>query len=155
NTSNSYTGLTTVNAGFLEITSASALGSTAAGTIINAGATLQLFTSAAVAEPLTINGSGLNDSPLVGAGALVQGTPTTAFTLATWSGPITLGSDAAIGVAFSGLTLTLTGAVNLAGHQLALNNPGTSITTFTNSVGAPGDVGSLLINDNLTTGTVN
>src|SRR6185369_6946387 len=83
---NNYTGLTTINAGVLTISNATALGSTAAGTIVNSGATLQVSAATPAAEPVTLNGSGVNNNPLIAAGALTNSVS------ATWSGPITLGS---------------------------------------------------------------
>jgi fibronectin-binding autotransporter adhesin len=63
---NTYTGETTISAGMLNITNSSALGSTAGGTTVASGATLQLQGSIAVGnEPLSLAGSGFG-----GAGAL-------------------------------------------------------------------------------------
>ena len=59
--SNAYTGLTTVSAGNLRIANASALGSTAAGTVVANGASLEFaFTgnNSIGPEALTLNGSG-------------------------------------------------------------------------------------------------
>ncbi|MBW8884074.1 MAG: autotransporter-associated beta strand repeat-containing protein, partial [Planctomycetia bacterium] len=143
---NTYTGLTTVNTGVLIVTNASGLGSTAAGTIVNSGATLQASSAVTFAEPVTLNGGGVNNNPLVGSGALTN------TSTATWSGPITLGSDASIGTS-SGLTLTLSGGVTLAGHLLTVNSAGTA--TFSGALANVGPGGSVVVNGNLTAGTVN
>jgi len=103
---NTYTGLTTVKAGMLNIQHASALGSTDAGTIVESGARLQLqggFTTAA--EALTINGSGVANS-----GALQNGANDN-----TYAGAITLGSDAMI-TAYNDTTLTLNSATAIGGN---------------------------------------
>ena len=147
NTGNSYTGLTTINAGILETTTTVALGATTAGTVVNSGGELLIESGGSVAEPLTLNGGGVNDNPTVAAGALVSASSTT-----TLSGTIILGSDAAIGVP-SGDTLTLIGAVTLGVHTLTVNSAGTA--TFSAAVGTSGDTGTLVVNGNLTTGTVN
>ncbi|MEI6674375.1 MAG: autotransporter-associated beta strand repeat-containing protein [Verrucomicrobiota bacterium] len=60
NASNSYAGLTTVTAGVLNIQSALALGTSAAGTTVSAGAALQIQGGITVAaEALTLNGGGI------------------------------------------------------------------------------------------------
>jgi autotransporter-associated beta strand protein len=64
---NTYTGLTTINAGTLVLGSANALGTTASGTTVAGGATLDLGGQAVGAEPLTISGPGVG-----GNGALVN-----------------------------------------------------------------------------------
>ncbi len=57
---NNYAGLTTVNAGTLAVTANNALGSNAAGTTVNAGATLDLQNVAySTAELVTLNGGTL------------------------------------------------------------------------------------------------
>ena len=59
---NSYTGLTTVSAGVLNIQNATALGTTAAGTSVTSGAALQIQGGITVgAEALTLNGTGISD----------------------------------------------------------------------------------------------
>ncbi|MEI6073774.1 MAG: autotransporter-associated beta strand repeat-containing protein, partial [Verrucomicrobiae bacterium] len=63
---NTYTGLTTVSTGVLNIQNASALGTTAAGTLVTSGAALQLQGGIApTGETLTLNGMGIsNDGAL-------------------------------------------------------------------------------------------
>ena len=96
---NSYAGLTTVSGGTLKLGHANALGTTAAGTTVSSGYTLDLNGQAIGAEALTITGSGISS-----AGALQNssGTP------ASLSGGITLGGAATIGGAGDS---TLSGAI--------------------------------------------
>ena len=64
---NTYTGTTTITSGVLNIQNATALGTTAGGTIVAAGAALQLQGGITVgAEALTLNG----DGTAAGTGAL-------------------------------------------------------------------------------------
>jgi autotransporter-associated beta strand protein len=56
---NTYTGATTVDAGTLAITNASALGAGTAGTTVNTGGTLDLRNVTGVAEPITLAGGTL------------------------------------------------------------------------------------------------
>jgi len=117
--SNSYAGLTRVNAGVLNVQNAFALGGTTAGTYVDTSATLELQGGIAVAgEALSLNGVGVN-----GGGALrsVSGTN-------TFAGPVTLGDDSrintdagllilnssTIGSGFDGLGLTVGGAGDTA-----------------------------------------
>ncbi len=90
--SNSYSGLTLVRAGVLEVESAYPLGTTNAGTSVSNGAALYLFTlslSASVTnESLVLNGR------RSGTGALYALAPSP--TTNCWAGPVRLGSDTAI-----------------------------------------------------------
>ncbi|MFO0841496.1 MAG: autotransporter-associated beta strand repeat-containing protein [Gemmataceae bacterium] len=105
NSGNSYTGLTTVNAGGLQANADHVFGGTAAGTIVNSGGTLSLgAANYTTAEPLQINGTG---GAFIGA---LQSQLTSTF-----AGPITLGSDSSIRLAFANSFLTLTGTVNSLG----------------------------------------
>ncbi len=87
---NTYTGLTTVQTGTLEVTDANALGGTGSGTVVQNGATLEVSNIGAdmAAEPLTVNGTGVG-----GVGSLFW----TNSGLEEWTGDITLGSNATIG----------------------------------------------------------
>ena len=132
---NTYAGLTTLNAGIAQDGNVAGLGATTAGTVVNAGATLQITIGTTInAEPLTLNGGGFNNNPTIAAGALTNGFTlngvTTGF-IANWSGPITLASNASIASVLG--TLTISGAVTLAGHTLTLNSGGS--TTFSNAIG--------------------
>ena len=97
---NTYTGLTTVSVGTLEVGANNALGTNAAGTSVTAGATLKLTNvNYSTTEGLTINGTGVGGT----AGALASsGT-------STFAGQITAATDATIN-AISG-TLALTGGL--------------------------------------------
>ena len=98
---NTYTGSTTVSAGNLTISNASALGGTGSGTTVANGASLQIQGDIAVgAEALTLTGSGFSSS-----GALRNLSGANSLTGAiTLSGATTIGSDAG--------TLTLSGGIS-------------------------------------------
>jgi autotransporter-associated beta strand protein/T5SS/PEP-CTERM-associated repeat protein len=103
---NNYTGATTVSAGVLNIRNAAALGTTAGGTAVASGATLQLQGGIAVGnEALSLAGAGFS-----GAGALqnVSGNN-------SWSGPITLTADSTIGTSNGPDALTLSGQITGGG----------------------------------------
>jgi fibronectin-binding autotransporter adhesin len=113
---NTYTGLTTVNGGVLNIRSASALGTTVGSTIVSSGAALQIQNGIVVgAEALTLNGSGISND---GALRNVSGTN-------SWSGGVTLGSAST--VASDAGALTLSGTINNGGYMLTTTGAG-SIT---------------------------
>ena len=120
NAANTYTGATTVSAGILNIQNDTALGTTAAGTTVSSGATLQLQGGITVgAEALNISGTGATG----GTGALenVSGTN-------NYGGLVTLGATSTIS-SDSG-TLNLNGAVNavnLNGHGLTVNGSGKTL----------------------------
>lgn len=88
-TSNSFTGPVQINAGTLRLNAVNALGSPSAGTIVAAGAVLDLNARSVGEEPLTLAGAG----PL-GAGAVINSSATAqtnAVRFATLAGPTTLG----------------------------------------------------------------
>jgi autotransporter-associated beta strand protein len=96
---NTYTGNTTVSSGMIQISNASALGSTGNGTTVASGATLALSGNITLqGENITISGSGVG-----GNGALrnLAGSNTVNTTAVT----ITLAADAAIGSDEGTLTL--------------------------------------------------
>jgi autotransporter-associated beta strand protein len=97
--SNSFSGLTTVSAGTLEVMTDNAMGSTTTGTVVQSGATLWLKNNYSAAEPLTLNGTGDG-----GAGALRA---SSGYNV-SYAGPITAATDATISVTDS---LTLTGGL--------------------------------------------
>ena len=105
NTSNGYTGVTSVNAGVLNIRTATALGDVIAGTTVASGAALEIqggITTAA--EALTLNGSGVSSG---GALRNISGNN-------GWGVPVALASASSIGVDADTLTLPgLTGAFGL------------------------------------------
>jgi autotransporter-associated beta strand protein len=119
NSGNSYTGATTINQGYL-VASSGALGTTAGGVVVNAGGTLAFSGNYSTPEPVTINGSGPS-----GNGAIDNLSGSNSF-----NGPITLGSNAAVGSAAG--TLTLTGStINLAGFNLASTGAGNKVIADT------------------------
>jgi outer membrane autotransporter protein len=114
---NTYTGETVVAQGTLRVQSASALGSTVAGTVVNVGGALELHHVsgqflAIGREALTLNGTGV-----AGGGALrgIAGTN-------LYEGPITLAS--ATSITSQAGSLTLDGAIDLATHNLSLGGAG-------------------------------
>jgi autotransporter-associated beta strand protein len=125
---NTYSGATMVNGGTLTASNATALGTAASGTTVNAGATLNINGVAIGAEAVTLNGAGVG-----GAGAL-QGTGG-----ASLAGAVTLASGSTIG-AGPGSTLALNGAVNGPG---ALDVAGGGTITFGAPVGSATPLASL------------
>jgi fibronectin-binding autotransporter adhesin len=102
----SYSGVTSVNAGVLNIQNGTALGSTVAGTTVAAGAALQLQGGISVgAEPLSLSGTGIADD---GALRNISGNN-------TFAGPISMGSATRIN-SDSG-TLVLSNPTPLASTQ--------------------------------------
>jgi fibronectin-binding autotransporter adhesin len=110
NSSNSYTGGTTINAGILQVNVDHALGSNASATVASGGE-LKLNSVAYTTQNLTIAGTGTD--------AALFGTGTSSF-----AGVITLLNDASIGAA-SGSTLTLTGGVTPVGNAVTFKGGGT------------------------------
>ena len=120
---NSYTGLTTVSAGVLNIQSANALGTTAAGTSVTSGAALQIQGSiTTAAEALTLNGTGVSNT-----GALRNISGTNDF-----AGLVTLGSAARINSDAGTLTLSNTGTITGA---FGLTVGGAGNTTINSIIG--------------------
>ena len=114
--SNTYRGTTTVSQGTLRIANASALGTTAGGTSVAAGATLQVSSTIAVGnEALVLNGTGVS-----GAGALEN----VSFNN-SWSGAVTLQTNSTIAVDGGGDTLALSGVVSGSGTGLTKHGAGT------------------------------
>ncbi len=104
NTSNGYTGATTVNDGVLNIRNASALGATTAGTSVASGALEIQGGITTAAEALTLNGSGV-----LSGGALrnISGNN-------TWGSSVALASASSIGSDAGTLTIpSLSGAFGL------------------------------------------
>lgn len=109
---NTYTGLTSVNAGTLQVNVDGALGAVGNGTTVASGAALKLNgINYSVAEALTLNGSGIANG-----GALVNvGT-------STFAGQITAATNATINA--GGGTLNLTGGLVKNGTVLTLAGGG-------------------------------
>ncbi len=78
-----YSGLTRISQGTLDVLTPSALGAITVGTVVEDGATVRAFT-VVNAEPLEIQGQGVNNL-----GALAG--------FGTWTGPVTLVADSFIG----------------------------------------------------------
>ena len=124
NAANAYTGLTTVNAGILNIQNATALGTTAAGTSVTTGAALEIQGGITVgAEALTLN-NGNGTGSATGALRNISGDN-------TCGGQITLGSAARIN-SDSG-NLTLNSGSSLTGN-FALTVGGTGNTTISSAI---------------------
>jgi autotransporter-associated beta strand protein len=102
---NTYTGVTNINAGTLVASKAGALGTTAGGTTVANGATLQINNVAIGAEAVTLNGIG------VGGNGALQGTGTASLT-----GNVTLATASTVGAPALADTLTLSGVVSGANN---------------------------------------
>jgi autotransporter-associated beta strand protein len=123
--SNSYAGLTLVQVGRLYPRNASALGAVGSGTIVSANAQLYIDQNQNFpAEPLTLNGPGLNGG---GDGALRKGGGGASI----FGGAITLGSDSTINLD-GNATLNLTNASGISGS---------ANLTLTGGAGSQGIVG--------------
>lgn len=135
---NTYSGVTTINEGRLYIFNGNALGSTAGGTVVNAGGQLRVDGVVVGNESLTISGSGSATSE----GALrVNSGPLSS--VSTWGGTVTLAADATIFAGSSlGLIIDVPGSgtgtgINLGGNALQFTNAGT-IEIKDNIVGTGG-----------------
>jgi len=137
--SNTYTGVTTVNAGALTITNANSLGTTAGNTVVNSGGEVFIGTSnIIVPEPFSIAGTGVT-------GAIHIGGSATGVEL---SGAVSLSGDATL-QGDGSTAITYSGGINTAGNALTFGGSGT--TTVTTS-GISGTGGSIVKN---TGGTLN
>ncbi|HTP97414.1 MAG TPA: autotransporter-associated beta strand repeat-containing protein, partial [Burkholderiales bacterium] len=105
---NTYTGATNVNAGTLAVAANNALGTTAAGTTVANGATLD-FQSVVY---------GTTETVAVNGGTIAASTGSSSF-----AGPITLGASSSATVA--GTQLTLSGAIGDGGGGFGLTMTGT------------------------------
>jgi autotransporter-associated beta strand protein len=121
---NDYTGSTLINAGVANLKSAAGLGDVSVGTTVANGAQLYITANVDVgAEALTLNGVGGD-----GSGALRKG----GAGATTYSGPLTLATDATIGVD-GGATLTLNSPLGISGAvTLTKNGGGTLALNATN-----------------------
>ena len=115
---NTYNGVTNINAGVVNIQNSAGLGQTGGGTTVSNGAALQVQGNIAVGnEALTLNGSGIASD---GALRNISGTN-------SWSGALTLGSASTI--ASDAGTLSLTGNVGNGGFLLTINGAGNVSTS--------------------------
>jgi autotransporter-associated beta strand protein len=129
---NTYSGLTTVSGGTLQLGfegtgSNSPLGTTALGTVVNTGAALDLggFTLS-TAEALTLNGTGISSG-----GALKNSVANPA----TYSGLLTLGSASSIVAGTGNIILSNTGTITGSGFALTLDGTvAGSLTTLTSTI---------------------
>jgi autotransporter-associated beta strand protein len=108
--SNSYSGVTMLNDGFLGIENAFALGATNGGTVVNGDSVLSVLTGTHVGhESLTLNGTGTTNAfPPLGALHALFGSN-------SWAGPIVLSASSSIGVHTTNDFLTLTGEISGGG----------------------------------------
>lgn len=112
NQANTYTGSTIISAGILSIFNNNALGTTAGGTTISSGASLQLNGLTIGAEALTLSG-----------GTLINN-----LSASTWSGKISFGSSTS-STLNTNFDLTLNGIISGSGNITKLG----SSTLFINS----------------------
>jgi len=128
---NTYTGVTTLDGGSISITEDASLGTSAGGTVLNAGI-LQMNSCDVTNETLTVGGSARLDSVFA----------------CTWAGNIVVNDDLSIIVgSLSSLDITgvISGAGNLTkGGTEALTLSGSSVNTHTGTTKVSG--GQLLLN---------
>lgn len=116
NAANTYTGLSTVSAGILNIRNATGLGTIAGGTTVSSGATLQLQNNITIGnEALTLRGSGASGQN----GALVNVSGTN-----NYGGLLTLGATSTISSDSGTLNLTNLGTITGATFGLTLRGSG-------------------------------
>ena len=133
-----FTGAIDVQSGRLIMANAKALGSTAGSTTVEASAQLQIKSvTAAIAEPLTLNGFGVSND-----GALLNFSGNS-----IWSGTITIDSDSSFG-ANASTTLSVPGLItdlgSSGGHNLTKVGLGTLVF---NRVGGNTYRGQTIINN--------
>jgi len=134
---NTYTGTTLVNAGIFSAGNDTALGTSAGGTTVAAGATLSLQTGLAIgAEALVLNGTGAASQ--LGALAVPAGT-------ANFAGAIALGAASRIGTG-TGAVLNLTGGITNNALPLTFGGTGRVNVSGTGITGA-GAGSDLVIED--------
>jgi autotransporter-associated beta strand protein len=128
---NTYTGLTTIGDGCqLNIAASDALGATSSGTVVLANGRLGVasFVGAmTVAEPVTINGTGISGAP----GALYVNTTGNNV---TWSGPITVASSSQIRAVNANARMNFANIVSGTDVALECTAGNIATTTDTNTV---------------------
>ena len=135
---NTYTGTTYVSSGKLNISNASALGTTDAGTVVSSGGTLGTLTTLTVAgESLSLSGTG---SPGAN-GAMYVGSNKTF----TWGGPIALTGDTKIH-ADGGSSFTFNGAatIDLGSYNLTFDAGNGANSTFAGDISGGGGISKTL-----------
>ena len=134
---NTYTGLTFINAGIIQVQNSAALGSVNAAAVVASGASVQVLgTGLTVAKPIILNGTGVN-----GTGALenlIGGSN-------TWSGAITLQTPSNIG-ADAGTTLTQTTGVISGPGDLTKVGVGTLVLNATNTYAGATNITAGVVN---------
>ena len=134
---NTYTGITSVSAGTLAITNIAGLGTTASGTTVASGATLDLQAVTVGAEAITLSGGTLSASS--GSSSLSGAVTMTSSSTASVAGTqLTLS-----GMLSGGYGLTKTGAGILVLSGTNNYNGGTTISAGTLQVGAGSTTGSI------------
>ncbi len=134
---NTYSGTTTINAGTLRVGNVSALGSTAVGTAVAGGATLDINGFNLGAEVVSVSGSGAN-----GTGAVINtgASQNNALRLLTLTGDATLGGSARWDLrAVSG-----SGALNSGGQSYSLTKTGSN-TIALNNVTVDAALGNIIV----------
>lgn len=120
-----YSGTTTVATGVLNVRSAGALGSTAGGTTVNNAAALQIQGGITLAEPLTLNGFGINSDGALR--SLSDGN--------TLSGTVALGTQSVRINSDSG-TLNFTQSITATNIALTLGGAGNGVVNGAVATGA-------------------
>ena len=139
---NTYAATTTVSAGILNVQNANALGTTASGTTVAAGAALQIQGGITITgEALTLNGTGIAAS---NKGALESVSGGNTFT-----GAVTLASASSIGSSLAANLLTISGGIVNGGFLLTTSGPGDI-----NESGVVSGTGGLTVNQATATGTL-
>ena len=137
NSNNSYTGLTYVNQGIIQVQGITALGSITTAAIVASGASVQvLATGLTIAKPIILNGSGVN-----GTGALenlIGGNN-------TWSGAIILQTPSSIG-ADAGTTLTQTTGIISGPGDLTKVGVGTLVLNAVNTYVGASNINAGVVN---------
>ena len=134
---NTYTGVTSVNAGTITIGDANALGTPAGNTVVASGARLFVqsgVTNQIVPEPIILSGAGTDGTGVLRFGGGVTGVQ--------MSGPITLAADALIKNDGS-TTSTLSGGITIADKVLTFTGDASSTNTVS-TAGISGSTGSVV-----------
>ncbi|MCB1132692.1 MAG: autotransporter-associated beta strand repeat-containing protein, partial [Verrucomicrobiae bacterium] len=116
---NSYTGLTSVNAGALILRNASALGTTAAGTTVANGARVEVDNLTITGEDITVAGNGGN---FFGALQARAGT-------AVWTGDVSVTADQTRIGAQAGASLEVSGVISSTSNHTVVFRPADLTTT--------------------------
>jgi fibronectin-binding autotransporter adhesin len=122
---NTYTGVTNVSNGVLNIQSVAALGSTSAGTVVASGATLQVQVSGVASEAFSIAGAGAAGQT----GALVN----TLSGTNNFGAPVSLAANAMI--SSDAGTFTISNASGISGSGFSLTLAGAADGSVTGAIG--------------------